>query len=219
MTGALRRLLACFALLALVASGVALAGRGDPKQRLSAADNARAKSMLVKKADLGAGFVAGPVVRPESDFYCRALDESDLTVTGKAFSPSFRAAGGIVSISSYSDVYASRAQARVSWRRGTSAAGQACLRAGARREAERAGLRFVSFRWLSLPRFAEQSVAFRASVRQQGVNAFVDIVALRQSRAFVAITFFSADAPVPTSAVVRLARIIAERMATAMRGA
>jgi hypothetical protein len=173
--------------------------------------------MLVKKADLGAGFVGVPAERPDSDFYCRALDESDLTVTGKAVSPTFRA--GIIAVSSYADLYKSVAQANTSWRRGTSSAGQDCLGAGARNEARRAGFQFVSFRTLSLPRFAQQSIAFRAVARQQGVSAFIDIVAIRQSRAFAAVSFFSAGAPFPKAAIVRIARAVAKRMETAMRGA
>jgi hypothetical protein len=212
----LGRLLASALLVALVLPSAASAGRGDPHTKLTRADNARAKSMLVRKSDLGAGFVGTRAERPDSDFYCRALDESDLTVTGKAVAPTYRS--GFVWVASYADVYGSIADASASWRRGTSSAGRACLRRGTREEIRRTGLRFVSFEKIGLPRLAQESIAFRAIAERDGVRAFVDVVALRQTRAFAAISLGSLGAPIPKPAVVRIARIVSDRMARAMRG-
>ncbi len=83
-------LAAALLVLALVLSGVSLGARGDPKKRITPADQARARAMLLRKSDFSLAFRAGPA-STGADFYCAALDESDLTVTGQAESPSFRA--------------------------------------------------------------------------------------------------------------------------------
>ena len=64
--------------------------------------------MLLKRADLGPGFTASPQSAADADDYCKALDESDLTVTGEAESPAFRRA--VVSVSSAASVYESTAR-------------------------------------------------------------------------------------------------------------
>jgi len=84
--------------------------------------------MLLRKSDFSPAFAAGPASGGASDFYCAALDESDLTLTGEAESPSF--AGGFEFLASTAYVYKSRADSDASWKRGTSAAGQKCIREG-----------------------------------------------------------------------------------------
>jgi hypothetical protein len=54
------RLLACLVTLALFGAGAALAGRGDPQEKLTAADNARARSMVLRKDDLGRDYRSYP---------------------------------------------------------------------------------------------------------------------------------------------------------------
>src|SRR5688500_2708985 len=115
-----RRLLACLVTLALVGAGAALAGRGDPQEKLAAADNARARVMVRRKVDVGPAFKSYPWSLPESGSYCRALDASDLTVTGKAASRSFHRA--VVVVVSYAAIYGSVADADAAWRRATSLA-------------------------------------------------------------------------------------------------
>ena len=110
--------------LALTVSTAALAVRGEPQKQLTPADKARARSILLKKSDLGPGFKPTPQSAAEVDFYCKALDEADLTLTGEAESPQFER--GIVFVSSSAQVYGSRADASTSWRRGTTAAGERC---------------------------------------------------------------------------------------------
>ena len=102
-------------LLALVTSGAALAARGDPEKRITPADQARAKAMLVRKGDLGIAFRPTPSQSIGEDFSCPALDESDLTLTGEAESPTF--AGGVEFVGSSAQVYESVADSKASWRR------------------------------------------------------------------------------------------------------
>jgi len=73
-----KRLVVGSLVVTLVLSGAALAGRGDPEKKITRADQARAKAMLLRKADFAPGVKATPPSRDESDFYCEALDQSDL---------------------------------------------------------------------------------------------------------------------------------------------
>lgn len=207
-----RRVLCFVLLLALVGTGAALAARGDPQKKITAADQARAKAMLLRKADFSAVFKATPASADEGDFYCKALDESDLTLTGEAESPTFQ--GGVEFVSSLSQVYRSLADANASWRRGTSAAGEKCLRTEFARDG---GL--VSFRRKAFPRLGQRSIAYRLVASSQGVRVFFDVVVVQQSRGQAALLLGSAVTPMPKAEAVGLTRIVAQRMAKAMRGA
>src|SRR5688500_2616166 len=177
---ALRRLLACFILLALVASGAALAGRGDPKENFNPADQARAKAMLVRVSDLP-GSRGTKSSQTDDDFYCEALDESALTLTGEAQSPDI--ARGLFFVSALSQIYQTRRDADIAWRQGLSSAGISCLREGFRREVTSPNSKFVSFRKIPFPRLAERTGAFRIVATTQGVPFTIDVVVLMQSRA------------------------------------
>ena len=211
-----RRLLSLAVVIALVGTGAALAGRGDPQKRITPADQARAKSMLLRKSDFSPAFAAGPASGGASDFYCAALDESDLTLTGEAESPSF--AGGFEFLTSTAYVYESRADSDASWKRGTSAAGQKCIREGLRREVQGTSVRLVSFRKIPFPGFGQRSVLYRAVAEREGIRVYVDLVALQQSRAQVAIVYGAGLTPPPAAEERRLAKVTAARMAKAMRG-
>ena len=213
----MRRPLACVVVLALLGAGAALGG--PPQERITAADQARARAMLLRKSDVGLGFRASPP-GPEGDTSCKALDESDLTVTGEARSPNF--VSGLVTVASNTDVYESVADANASWKRGTSAGGLKCLRDTVRREYAKRGLRLLALRKTSFPAVAPKTVAFHVAFSGQAqgleIRAYVDLVALQQSRAQTSLAFASAIDPLEQPEQVRLARIVASRMARAMRG-
>ena len=79
----------------------------------------------------------------------------------------------------------------------------------------------MSFRRIPFPNVAERTAAYRLrlSAEMQGttVPLVLDLVALRQARAQVS-TFFTGLSAIPRSEQVLLARVVAERMARAMRG-
>lgn len=217
----MRRLLAVTVLLALVACvGTAVAARGDPQKKLTSADNARARAMLLKKSDLPSGFYGARVPPREIDAYCKAVDVSDLTVTGEAESPNF--SRGIASVTSTAQVYASAADASTSWRRGTSAAGERCTRAFLRREFAKEGIRLESYERITFPNVAARSAAYRVGLSAESkglaVRIVMDVIALTHSRAHAAVLFTGAS-PVPRAEQLPLARLVAQRMAKAMRGA
>ena len=130
---------------------------------------------------------------------------------------------GIRLVEVYTDVvpvYESRADSNASWSRGTSAAGQRCLSSGLRREFQGAAVRLVSFKKLSFPRRGQRSVAYRASLlTQQGLRAYIDVVAMQVSRAQVAVLYSSVLSPPPPGELRRLSGVVAKRAVKAMRGA
>jgi hypothetical protein len=213
----MRRLLPV-ALVGLLVTGAALAA--EPQKRIRPADQARARAMLLKQSDVGLGFR----VLPKSSsgptnlgLDCPALDESDLTVTGEAESPNF--SSGIHTIASASGIYVSVVDANAAWGRGTSASGFKCLRNVFLRLARTSGVRFVSFRRIPFPAVAPETAAFRWQTLANGIRLYADIVFLMRSRAQAVAFFISAVDPMERAEQLRLTRLIATRMAKAMRGA
>lgn len=206
--------------LALAASGSALADHLDPQERIRAADQARANAMLLQQSDLP-GFTRQPASGAEPHLTCAALAESDLIVTGDAEAP--RWALSVVLVTSSSTVYSTRADAATSWRRGTSAAGTRCLRTELGREFASRGARVVSLRRMSFPALAQRSAAYRLTLagtaQGQTINVFVDFVVLLHDRAVAGLVVGSALVKPDRGAELSLARTIAGRMANAMRGA
>lgn len=212
----LRSILAFLLVPALVGSGAALAGRGDPQEKLTAADTERARSMVLRKADLPR-YTSRPTPHRDDDFYCRAVDESDLTVTGEAVGPNL--SGRLEAVRSAATVYRSLTDANSAWRRGSSKAGGECLRRSALDEIKGTGTRLVSFEKRPAPSMAQRSLAFRfVFERWDNLRVYVDIVVLQQSRAQVGLIFESLGGSVTTKFITTLAKLVAARMATAMRG-
>jgi len=203
----------------VVGASAALAAHGDAQKKLTPADSARARSMLLRKADLGPGFKASTGSSDDPHLYCKALDESDLTLTGDAESPDFER--GLVFVSSTAQVYESVADANASWKRGTSAAGERCARELLRGEFAKDAIRLVSMRRVAFPRVSQRTVAYRVQLTSdaQGttVKVVMDVVVLMRSRAQAALLLGSAFVPVPRADEVRLARLVASRMTKATR--
>ena len=80
----------------------------------------------------------------------------------------------------------------------------------------------ISFSKLDFPRVSERSIAYRvtlsATTAQGTVPLFIDIVGLLRLRAQAFVFVGSALIPPQRPEELRLARLVAGRMATAMRG-
>ena len=117
-------LAACLAVPAL-----AIAADTDPQKRYTAADQAKAKSLLLRRGDLVAGWKQSPAGKDagDSDYTCAGYnpDFSDLTETGEA-EVEFSNGGGAM-LFSYASLMRSPEQAVVSWRRGNTPAFARCL--------------------------------------------------------------------------------------------
>jgi hypothetical protein len=214
---ALSRLVLALAALGLVAAAGAQADHLDPQKRIVPADQARARSMLLKRADVAAVAKERPAGK-QVHTTCRALDESDLVQTGHATSPEITLAD-LISFQSVSGVYATAAHAATAWRRGTGAAGFACGQVEFSKLAT-GGLEFESFRTLPFPRVAQRTKAYRATytgvLQGQRYRLYGDAVYLLHARAIVGF-FVASPIVVPRKAVeLRLARLVARRMARAM---
>jgi hypothetical protein len=214
----MRKTFLLLVLAALVGASAAFAV-GEPQKKITPADQARAKAMLMRQADVGIGYrpIAGNSSGNALSFNCPALDESDLTVSGEASSPNF--SSGLQTFSSASAVYVSASDAKASWRRGTSPAGFTCLRAVFKRIARARGLHFVSFRKIPFPAVAPRTAAYRWQSLANGVRVYADVVLLMRVRAQSAVFLISGIDPLERPEAVRLTRLISSRMAKAMRNA
>ncbi len=94
-----------------------------------------------------------------------------------------------------------------------------CAADGFRAIARKQGVRFISYRNIPFPAIVPRTVAFRWLSSANGVRLYADIVVLMRSRAQAAIFFVSPVGPTEKSKEAELARIVAGRMAQAMRGA
>src|SRR5262245_34781406 len=83
------------AALIFVFAGAARAERGEPQTLLASQATVRARAALLRRSDFPAGFVMKQVPDAASP-YCRALDESDLTLTGEAEGRLFSSDRGFV---------------------------------------------------------------------------------------------------------------------------
>jgi hypothetical protein len=214
-----QRLLAVALLLLLAGSTTALADHLDPEKRIRPADQAKARTMLLRKSDLGPGFIAQPTNTPDTHLTCEGLDESDLTVTGEAESPTW--SQGIGFVASAVNIYANVSDANASWARGTRGVGTRCLRDQLADEFATQGVTLESLRKIAFPRLAERTVAYRVTlsgtVQTTTVRVVIDLVILKHSRAQAALYFGSAFAPAGKADEVALARVTARRMAAAFK--
>src|SRR5262245_57250202 len=122
------RRLALVGIAAGLLSGAAYAAQGDPIERHTSADMARARAGLLRGADLGAGWA----VQPSNDDRCNAFhpDQSALVETGQADRTLAR---GQAVVGSDVTIYRTEAQARASWALNAKLAGMQCALEGLRR--------------------------------------------------------------------------------------
>lgn len=209
------------ALASLVFTASALADHLEPEKRIRAADQARAKAMLVRASDLPAGYAVERTSGLDPHVTCGVLDESDLVLTGEAMSPirarDYRLVG------SSAAVYRSAADSRSAWLRSTSRAARACTRRAFEDEFARQGESVrASVRPLALPavgvdRYGQRVEIFGASASTPLVT--LDLVLLRHGRAHAALLFAGVVVAPERALELRLSRVTARRMRAAMRTA
>ncbi len=208
----------------LALAAAAPAADGEPKRAITKADEAAARSIVLRRADLGEGFVARPAGPDDlpPGVRCGALDESDLTIGGDANSPDFRldAPGVLLTVGSTVQVYKTAADANASWARGQRPAATTCL-ADIVRKSGGAGQRVtvVSAKRIAFPKLSPKTTAFRivANVRSGGasVKVYFDAVLLQQGRIQAGVVFTSAVQPIGLADRAALAGVVASRLAKA----
>jgi hypothetical protein len=207
-------------LLAAVLAGAALAG--DPVQKHTLADMARAKAIGFQRADFPTGWTAKPSTPSKSaNSTCKSFDpdESDLVETGKVDSPEFTGPDGYSQVFSTVGVFQTVAQARTSWSRVVRPAMLQCFSdlitksspAGATISALAKGT-------LAFPKVAPRTQAYRLVIgvapegAKTSVKLYLDLVLLGADRANVATIMFSLGQPYPAAFEQKLARAIAHRL-------
>jgi hypothetical protein len=209
------RTVACAAALGLLLVQAALAAEKQPI-RFTAADQAAAKAVTLKAADLGAGWKGGaakPDLTPDDD--C-PIKRSDLVLTGAAKSE-FKTPGA--SISSESNVLQTPAMVAAEWRRSFGMASYtACARKVVMGTGE-ANVKVVSFKKVAFPKLAQFSGRYRMVADYGGagntVRVLVDVIVLGQRRTEIALTVSTlyADRAAADAVEQRLARLLVSRIA------
>ena len=220
------RVLAALLALCVAVPAVALAADTDPKKRITAADQAKARSVLLRRTDFVAGWNLVPP-KPDSDFTCPGFepDASDLTLSGEA-EANFEYGRGVPSVSSFSDVYASKTDAVAAWTRLFKPALVRCLAHVMHQGAKEAGatITIVKQGRMSFPRLSPRTAAYvfagRMTVKVPGkpnvtLPFALHLVALGHGRGDAALMTFGFGTGIPRADLISFAKLTASRLAAA----
>jgi hypothetical protein len=209
------RTVACVVGLGLMFVQAALAADKQPI-RFNAADQAAAKAVTLKAADLGPGWKGGPK-KPDlsQDDKC-VTKVSDLVITGAA-SSKFQGPG--VSITTESEILQSPSMVAADWQRSVGNAGvMACIRSELMKSDE-AGVTMVSFKRVAFPKLAPYAARFRTVLDydQSGspVRAVIDMVVIGKGRTEITLILTTryADRAQADIAEQALAKLLLRRVA------
>lgn len=218
-----RRLFALL-IVCLAVPAIALAADTDPKRKITAADEAKAQSTVLKRTDFAAGWKK-VAPSPDEDLTCPGFnpDGSDLTLTGDA-EANFQHTQGFPRISSFTDVYISKEDALKSWARTVKPALARCVahffREGIVEEGGTATI--VKQGRIAFPKLAPRTDAFRVvasvTVEQPGEEAVkipftIHLVALGRGRAEAGLLTMAFGTGVSNADLRAFAKAIAARLA------
>lgn len=223
----MRRHLAVVLAAALALPALAMADHQDPKRQLSAADERKAASIVLKRTDFVAGWKKLPS-SPQDDSHlpCPAYqpNESDLVLTGDA-EADFERTGGFPGVYSFSDIYKTKANALASWRRGVKPALMACFAKllADTIKADGGKVTIVRQGRIAFPKLAPLTQAFQAVLRvtvtENGQTATTPltlrIVALQSGRGQAGLMTIGFGETVPLADVRVLAKLLGQRLAAA----
>jgi hypothetical protein len=173
--------------VALFASTVAVAGDGKEQIKLTAADQAAAKAVVLRRADLGSSGWEGGPTKPDlaSSLNCPNFHPkvSDLVITGAA-QTNFRRSGLV--FGNLVVILRARRMVALDWKRSFLAPGAIpCLRRTMRTALGSSG-RLVSFTKLPFPRLTPRTALYRAVISVQAggkaVRVITDLVFVAKSR-------------------------------------
>lgn len=212
-------------LLALALPAVALAADTDPQKRFTAADNAKAASIVLKRADFATGWKRMPATPDSPDeFRCAGYDpdQSDLVLTGEA-QADFTAAQGSPAVVSVANVFKTRAQATASWTRTVKAPLLRCLTQALQEAFAKQGTKATVTRKgaIAFPRYAPRTAAYRFSFDvSQGAGGrtipfTIHLVGLGQGRGDAMLMTMGLGSGLPLAQVKSFARLTAQRLAAA----
>ena len=206
-------------LTAVVAGAALAANPHDPQKRFTSADQARARTLLVRRSDLsGAGWKAQKSTGDNSTCKSFNPDESRLTETGEQDSPEFTRVGGFVT--STAAMFKTSKDAQTGWSLEVKPQLLDCLSEGLdQTSTSGATIRIVSKGKLAYPHLAPRTAAFyvRLAFNVQGIkfNADLRVVCLGKGRANLALMTLSPGQPLmplPAGLDRRLATKLAQRL-------
>ena len=222
MSRLLAALLVCLAVPAL-----ALAGHLDPKKQLNPADQRKAASIVLKRADFAAGWKKTPATPDDADHLnCPGYNpnQSDLVLTGEV-EAEFEAAEGIPSVSSIANVYKTRADALAAWSRSAKPALAPCLARLFKQGIEEGGGKAAIVRAgrIAFPKLAPRTVAYRAVLsvtateggQEAKVPFTIHFVALGNGRGDSALLAIGVGTGIPLAELRAFAKLTATRLAAA----
>lgn len=215
-------------LVALVLPAVALAAGTDPQKRLTAADQRKAASIVLRKSDFAAGWTKGAITPSddESDFECPGYnpDQSDLVLTGEKIAE-FNAKDRLPSVYSVSNVYRTRREAALGWARSDKPALVPCAATMFVGEFAKDGTKAKVTRKgkIAFPRYAPRTSAYRfaldVTVSRNGtpttVPFTIHMVALGHGRGDHFMMTIGVGAGVPIADLKAFSRLTAQRLAAA----
>lgn len=222
------RRLALVLVSVLALPALALAADSDPKRKINQADERRAAAVVLKRADLSAGWKkTSSSNTDDDDLVCSYYDPkgSDLTLTGDA-EAEFEQAGGFPSVYSYADVYATPRDAAAAWTRTVKVAAARCFADVFKQESASdpstkvTGVKYGSIAFPKLaPRTAAFRVAFTVAVTQNGetqtIPLALHIVVVGRGRAEAGLMTFAPSPGVAAPELRAFAKLMAGRMKTA----
>jgi len=219
LPGMFARLIATIALAGLVASVALAANPHDPQKRFTAADQAWARTLLLKRADLpSGGWKSSKSSGDESTCKSFNPDESKLVETAEQESPEFTRGGGFVT--SMAAIFKTAKDAQTSWDLEANVKILDCLAEGlAQTSTGGATIKITSRGKLAFPHLAPRTAAFyvRLAFNVQGIkfNADLHFVLLGKGRADLAMMTLSPGKPLmplPAGLDRRLAAKLAGRL-------
>ena len=221
----MRRRLVVFLLVCLTVPAMALAADTDPKKRITPADQATSRSIVLKPTDFAAGWKRAPAT-PESDLVCPGFNpnSSDLTLTGET-TVEFKHTQGLASIASVSEVFVSKADALKSWTRSDKPAVARCLGYFFREGATDANtqVKIVSAGRMAFPKLAPRTSAFKVAARvivtsngqAQTVPFTIQVLVFGQGRGDTALVAISPGTGLAMADLRGFGQLLATRLAAA----
>jgi hypothetical protein len=175
---------------------------------------ARARAIMLKGADLGAGWTRDTSPTPDEDCETFDPDESKLVETGAADEIFER---GTMLIGSDAVVYRTVAMARASWALNAKLAGMECFLEGLRPALPPdVSVTVLRRAKVAFPPVAPRTTAFALVVRLTGPNGVValnlDVALMGRGRAIGALISVGVGGRVPQAEQRRLATLMARRM-------
>ena len=215
LTGRIVVVAVALAALSAGSAGGAVAAHPTP------AGMAAAHNALLHHSDLGRGWTDTPAPKTAPGLTCPAFSPAlgGVVQTGAATSPTFQATSSGPFASQTAYAYASASEAQTVWGEVARRQLLTCVAASLVRSTGGGGVHFVvtSKRLLPLPSLPVQAMGFRvvgtASVPNQTVNVYLDVLVLGGGTTVTELSVSSFLQPVARAFELRLARIVAGRVA------